>query len=274
MADTEEIVTDAIVVHEAELAHAKTRVSRKSLPDNRTGSKDRESDEDGEGLHVKKKKQTNAVKGFQRVVDDELIKEEPNFDVVRHYLEFDVSLLFVDPEGGATVLHRAALAGATDIAKAALKQGCDINSKTLMGRTPLHCALENNKPTVVDLLMQRNADPNAVTLGGMTPLHTGARAGSREAIEVLIKYKECLIDIENAERQTAIMLSKDPEIRKILEEKEVQMFESALGSDSGTKNAEKPKVPKRGSVLGQRKSLLNHCVEKKPERNYLDEKSS
>lgn len=164
---------------------------------------------------------SQANKVFQKVVDEELQKDAPDFDRISQYLDFDVSLLYVD-EYQATVLHRAAFAGRAEIAALALKQKADVNAANTMGRTALHCAAENCAVECVRLFIGADAEVNAETLGGMTALHLAVRAKATGAVQALLEHKDILVDIENNERQTPLMLCRDPEIAKLIEDRKEQ----------------------------------------------------
>jgi len=166
----------------------------------------------------KTKAKASISKGFQKAVDDEFLKDEPNLSVVRQYLEFDVSLLSVDAETGVSILHRAAASGAADIVKKALSQKSEVDPRTAYGRTPLHNAAEKNLPEIMKILINHDADINAVSIGGMSALHLSVRQNAKEAVDTLLSTPGILLELENSERKNALSLCKNDEIRKLLEE--------------------------------------------------------
>ena len=61
-----------------------------------------------------------------------------------------------------------------------------IQSKTLMGKTPLHLAVESGNTTMVALLLEAGADVN-VRGDSVTPLHLAAFYGNAQISEALLK---------------------------------------------------------------------------------------
>eukprot|EP00397_Hematodinium_sp_SG-2012_P040450 GEMP01044325.1.p1 GENE.GEMP01044325.1~~GEMP01044325.1.p1 ORF type:complete len:255 (+),score=58.12 GEMP01044325.1:314-1078(+) len=162
----------------------------------------------------------STSKAFQKVVDEELQKECPNFQLISQYLDFDASLLHIDSETQATVLHGAAFAGATNIVREALQQKVDVHASNVLGRTALHVAAANNKEEILQILLHAKSDVNALTLGGMTPLHLSVRACGVEATNILLAHKDIDCNVETPERKTPIMLSTNSTITKMIEERE------------------------------------------------------
>lgn len=91
---------------------------------------------------------------------------------------------------GYMALHDAARFGA-DTTLSALKMLLDaeasVNSRTLHGLTPLHCAADLGSRKAVELLLQRGADVAARTATGFTPLHYAAFQGYDTVAKVLVK---------------------------------------------------------------------------------------
>lgn len=86
---------------------------------------------------------------------------------------------------GVTPLHCAAAGGSTEVARALLQAGADIEARisdpsiSFMGdryhwdgRTPLHYAAESGRADVVKLLVGHGANANSKATNGDTPLHS------------------------------------------------------------------------------------------------------
>jgi ankyrin repeat protein len=66
-----------------------------------------------------------------------------------------------------------------------LADGADVNTKNVLGYTPLHFAAEQGHNEIVELLIANGADVNARNQWGRTPLHQAAN-GHNEIAELLI----------------------------------------------------------------------------------------
>ena len=85
---------------------------------------------------------------------------------------------------GRTPLHIAAILGKAEAVTALLEAGADIKARTEDGATPLHYAVNAEAVTA---LLQAGADIKARTEGGKTPLYVAALSGRAEAVIALIK---------------------------------------------------------------------------------------
>jgi len=68
-----------------------------------------------------------------------------------------------------TPLHRAAKKGSTDIAKALLDAGSDVDAIASDGMSPLHYAAYSENPEMITLLLDANADATLKDTDGRTP---------------------------------------------------------------------------------------------------------
>lgn len=68
-----------------------------------------------------------------------------------------------------------------------LEHGARVNAANYRGQSPLHVAVENQKPEVVETLIKAGADLNAQTTMGITPLHIAVRDQDLTMMETLIK---------------------------------------------------------------------------------------
>lgn len=69
-----------------------------------------------------------------------------------------------------------------------LGNGCDVNAKSTLGDTPLHCAASLGNVAVLKQLIDQGAKIEEEDENGCTPLHYAAMFGQADAIEALIKH--------------------------------------------------------------------------------------
>lgn len=111
-----------------------------------------------------------------------------------------------------TALHTAAINNRLPAIES-VPEGCaEINQKDIVLYTPLHYALEKNRPKseAVKLLISKKADVNAVTEFGETPLHIAIRNMSLECVEDLFASgRVTTVNAKNFDQKTAIELMID-----------------------------------------------------------------
>ena len=98
---------------------------------------------------------------------------------------------------GDTLLHVAAAAYASDVARVLLESGANVCARNRRGAEPLHYAADGspNAPTwnpgaqaeIVTLLIEAGGDPNAVDKSGVAPLHRAVRTRSTGAVRALLR---------------------------------------------------------------------------------------
>ncbi len=74
-----------------------------------------------------------------------------------------------------------------------------VNFTDLLQRTPLHVAVEQNKPEVLDLFLRRNANVNLQDFRGNTPLHTAVLFNNETMVEKLCKITNLNLLNKNGE---------------------------------------------------------------------------
>lgn len=186
---------------------------------------------------------------FQEVCATELFREDtPNLSKLRLYFK-GLSLKpeqinLENPETKWTFLHHFAYQGDVDLVKWCLEAGGDIMAKTAMGKTPLHLAVENNKPCAAIALLKGGADPNAKTLSGYTSLHLAALNGHGGVVCTLLENSLVPLDVDaDSAHGTACNLTRDPAIRAKLEEYSANEFDGFFNSET------KSDPPKQERIL-------------------------
>ncbi len=81
----------------------------------------------------------------------------------------------------------AAMRGNTDVLRALLQKGADVNAAHGDGMTALHWAAERGDAAMAEILVYAGANVGAVTrIGQYTPLHVASRAGNTAVVEALL----------------------------------------------------------------------------------------
>ncbi|CZR40857.1 uncharacterized protein FPRO_10445 [Fusarium proliferatum ET1] len=86
---------------------------------------------------------------------------------------------------GETALHKAAENGRVTVVERLLGLGDLADKRTISGRTPLHVASNTD---VIRALLAAGSNVNAINDDGWTPLHYAAQRGNPEGIELLLRY--------------------------------------------------------------------------------------
>ena len=90
-----------------------------------------------------------------------------------------------------------------------LLNGARIESQTVDGWQPLHCACRWNKTKVADLLLQNGALINAQTNGKQTPLHlASSNDRARQTLLLLLMNPELKPDLQNGQGDTALDIAQ------------------------------------------------------------------
>jgi len=87
---------------------------------------------------------------------------------------------------GRSLLHLAAAAGETQIARHLLQRGAHIMRNPFDGRTALHAACEGGHTETVALLLNAGASPVVRDSRGLTPADCAAARGHHDAIRAVL----------------------------------------------------------------------------------------
>lgn len=97
-----------------------------------------------------------------------------NLEAVQQHIKAGTDLNEKDPFGGSSPLISAAVFGKTDIAKALIDAGADINFKNNDGSTALHSAAFFCRPDIVQMLLDKGVDKTIKNNFGATAYETVA----------------------------------------------------------------------------------------------------
>jgi len=88
---------------------------------------------------------------------------------------------FPDPELGDRPLHRAAMEGHSETARALIELGADVNAADNLGQRPLHWAADGGHIDTIRLLIEKGAQVNAENCEGKTAADWAASEARIEA---------------------------------------------------------------------------------------------
>ncbi|UYV70654.1 hypothetical protein LAZ67_8000179 [Cordylochernes scorpioides] len=87
-----------------------------------------------------------------------------------------------------TTLHFAALGQSLEIVKFLLDQNIDPKAQDASGQSPLHLAALKGSSMLVEFLLKKGLDVNCVDNYGKTPAHLASQNGHLDSIKILYKY--------------------------------------------------------------------------------------
>lgn len=112
-----------------------------------------------------------------------------NSRTVRELIARGANPNYPDEELGDRPLHRAAMEGHTETARALIELGADVNAADNLGTRPLHWAADGGHMDTLRLLIEKGAQVNAENCEGKTAADEAASEGHTEAEKYLRKLE-------------------------------------------------------------------------------------
>jgi protein phosphatase 1 regulatory subunit 12A len=119
------------------------------------------------------------------------------------------------------VFLSACVSGDEEEVEDLLDKGANINTTTIDGVTALHQAVIDGKIDTIVFLLERDANINAQDNEGWTPLHAAVCCGSLPIVQLLCERGADLTCV-NSDKELALDLAEDEEIKKYLENQMAQ----------------------------------------------------
>lgn len=133
-----------------------------------------------------------------------------NLEAVKQHIKAGTDINEIEPMSGSTPLVSAATFGKTDIAKALIDAGADLNISNKDGSTPLHSAAFFCRVEILQLLINAHADKTLRNKFGVTPRETvmGPFSEIRPIYEMMQQQLEPLgmqLDMERLEKTRPVI---------------------------------------------------------------------
>lgn len=109
-----------------------------------------------------------------------------DLDAIRDHLHDDPSSIDSRDIVGQTPLHFAVWAGHLDVSRYLIENGANIDAQDNLGTTPLHLAAKIKNPELARLLLSKSVSPDLPDQQGFTPLHVAVEESSLSLAELLL----------------------------------------------------------------------------------------
>lgn len=124
----------------------------------------------------------------------------------------------ISTDEGDTELNIATRLSDSNLAREALREGCDVNAVGRCGWTPLHEAASVGNTELTLLLLNAGADPNLQdAFQKCTPLHLAAENGKLTVVKLLVK-NGAKLNLRDVKRKTPIDVAEG-ECKRFLQSK-------------------------------------------------------
>ena len=137
-----------------------------------------------------------------------------NLKAIRQHIKAGSDLNEKDPIGGSSPLIAAATFGKTEVARALIEAGADVNYKNNEGLTPLHTAAFHCRTGIVEALLDKGADKNLRSNAGSTALE--AVAGPFDDVKDIYDYCDKVLGPLGLELDYEQIKMTRPKIAEIL----------------------------------------------------------
>lgn len=143
----------------------------------------------------------------QEVIEEEVEPDlEQDLEMIEEIPEAEIDL---QDEQGMTPLLRAIDQDQPKHAIELLKRGANPNITDKNGTHPFVAAVVMGEPALIEILLQKDIDPNMpMDLIGTTPLMIASMENQKELVELLVEAG-ALIDQQNQEGRSALMMAAD-----------------------------------------------------------------
>jgi len=141
-------------------------------------------------------------------------------------------------DGGKTPLHFAILEKKPDVVEVLLRKGADPKLKSLTGAGSLHFAVIEGDRAMVEKFLTISGGINEQNNNGKTPLHVAAEKGNIDAVKVLLNGN-ATISTKDSWGRVAAECGKITAYKMISEHKPGMKYEYVTADDDDEKGAKK-----------------------------------
>mmetsp|Transcript_25980 Transcript_25980/g.25814 ORF Transcript_25980/g.25814 Transcript_25980/m.25814 type:complete len:731 (-) Transcript_25980:62-2254(-) len=180
-----------------------------------------------EDVNIGPKKGTKAWESWwkkKKAVNGDLLNAAQigDFEKVKSLLDKDIQKEFVanikfQGLDNFTALHFAAQGGHYEICEFLIENGCDVEARSNMGRTPLHLAAISGLSNILMLLLTNGADINSQDEDMYSALHHASEGGNTECVKLLVE-KGADVTLKNNIGSSPNDISQNIDVRSLIEQ--------------------------------------------------------